>query len=551
MASTLWALVFFIILIGVLVLVHEGGHFLFAKLFKVKVHVFSMGFGPKLAAVRRGETEYRLSAIPVGGYVKMLGEDPSEELGPEDRGRAFGDKPRWQRLVIILGGPCMNLIFPLFLHFGAGLTMTKVVPPEVGTVLPGSPAFEAGLRPGDRVESVGGKRIGSFDDLIAAVAPRPGVPLRFEVRRGKTLFTRTITPAPLEERVLLDVKERVGRIGIGPSYLAAQVGVEDPGSPAGKAGLRTFDVVVSANGRPLTRYVELEKVLVAAAGHSVGLVVRRLAPDAKPPLETALEKGKRSLILVVPADAHSLADLGIGPSADFVAYVAPGGAADKIGLARGDRLESLDGRTYPMGQVFDAIEREPERTWRLSFSREGQSFERSYKPAFHPAGEAGKLGPAPGVYDKGFWGMAAAVAPVPVPNPALVRSALSFAATETANGFKVMFLGFKLLFQGKVSVRTLGGPIMIGQLAGRAGEAGALSFLWIMALISVNLGLINLFPIPVLDGGQILLIGVESLLRKPLSRLLKERIMLVGVAMILALLVFATWNDIARLFVGG
>jgi regulator of sigma E protease len=551
MVSTLWAMLFFIILIGVLVLVHEGGHFLFAKLFKVKVHVFSLGFGPKIAAVRRGETEYRLSAVPVGGYVKMLGEDPSEELGPEDRGRAFGDKPRWQRLVIILGGPCMNLIFPLFLHFGAGLTLTRVVPPDVGTVLPGSPASGAGLLPGDRIESIGGKRIGSFDDLIAIVAPSPGVPLRFEIRRGKTLITRTITPAPYEDRVLLDQKERIGRIGVGPSYLAPQVGVADPGTPAGRAGLETFDLITSVNGNPVTRYVELEKALIASAGRSVSLVVRRLAPHAKPPLENSLEKDKRSLILMVPADTASLADLGIGPSADFVAYVAPDGAADRIGLRRGDRLESLDGKTFPMGQIFDAIEREPDRTWKLAFTRNEQRFERSYKPAFHPAGEAGKLGAAQDVYDKGFWGMAVAVPPALVPNPALVRSALAFAVTETGNGFKIMFLGFKLLFQGKVSMRTLGGPIMIGQLAGRAGEAGALSFLWIMALISVNLGLINLFPIPVLDGGQILLIGVEALLRKPLSRLVKERIMLVGVAMILALLLFATWNDIARLVVGG
>jgi regulator of sigma E protease len=548
------ALPYFVILIGLLIFVHESGHFIFAKLFNVKVHVFSLGFGPKLFGFVRGETQYKISLVPVGGYVKMLGEDPTESVPPEDRGRAFGDKPLAQRFIIIIAGPLMNIIFPLFLHFGVGLSHTELIPAEAGMILPNMPAHEAGMVAGDIVESVNGKTIASFEDLLRQVSPHPGEQLRFAIRRGDKTFERTIVPRPTEVPIILDEKETVGRIGIGAYYLPPLIGVADPASPAAKAGLQTFDLVLAVDGQSVGRLVDLEHALQASKGNSVSLSVKRLSKGAKPPfqsLEGKFEKDVLQISLAVPVDITALSDLGIDNAIDFIAYVNPDGIADKIGLQRGDRLVSLDGKEYGIGQIYNAINQNPTTSRTLVWTRNGTTYSAPFKPAFIPAGEAGDLGLKQDRYDSGFKVISGVlISPNPVSNQALVSSAIRYAIDETWAGIRIIGIGFKLLFQGDVSMRSLGGPLMIGQLAGQAGQAGASTFIWIMALISLNLGLLNLLPIPVLDGGQIVFIAVEAVTRQPISHIIKERIMLVGVAMLLVLMLFATWNDIARILVG-
>jgi regulator of sigma E protease len=547
--SILWTIVYFIILIGVLVFIHEGGHFILAKLFKVKVHTFSLGFGPKLVGFTKGETLYKISAVPIGGYVKMLGEDPTEEIAEEDRGRAFTDKAVWKRFLIIAGGPAMNLIFPFILHFAVGLTHTEALPPTVGMVLPGSPAAEAGLLPGDEVVSVDGREVGTFDDMVAIVEPNPGVPLAFVVRRGGATFGRTISPRPTAVTVVLSEKDVVGKIGVGPSYIASVIGVEDPGSLAAGAGLMTFDRIVEVDGAPVDRMVDLERVLVGAAGREVKIAYHRMKPVIEPTTEDLYGEEKSTLRMGIPAGTTSLADLGIADSTEFVVFVDPKGAAAEVGLKRGDRLLTLDGSSHGMGQIYSVIDEDPARERELAWSSGGERRSARFKPRFIPAGEAKDLGVANDVYDKGFWGYSRGSAPEKIPNPALVASAWRNSRTETWSGFRMIGIGFKLLFRGDVSMRSIGGPIMIGQLAGMAGEQGAASFIWMMALISLNLGLLNLLPIPVLDGGQILFLGVEAVSRRKVDRRIKERVMLVGLAMIVMLMLFATWNDIARLFV--
>jgi regulator of sigma E protease len=548
------ALPYFVILIGLLIFVHESGHFIFAKLFHVKVHVFSLGFGPKLFGFVRGETQYKVSLVPIGGYVKMLGEDPTESVPEEDRGRAFGDKPLAQRFMIIIAGPLMNIIFPLFLNFGVGLSHTDIIPAEAGMILPHMPAHEAGMIPGDVVESVNGKKTASFGDLLRQVSPNPNQKLRFVIRRGDQTFERTIIPRPTEVTIILDEKETVGRIGIGAFYLPPLVGITDPASPAGDAGLQTFDSIISVDGHPVTRLVDLERTLKAAKGQTVVLVVKRLTADAAPPflsLEDKFEKNTYRISLAVPQHTTALSDLGIQSAIDFIAYVTPGGMAEKIGLKRGDRLVSLDGKEYGIGQIYTAINRDPKTSRTLVWNRNGTPHSAPFKPQFIPAGEAGELGLKQDRYDSGFKVISGElISPEETSNPALISSAIRHAIDETWSGIRIIGIGFKLLFQGDVSLRSLGGPIMIGQLAGQAGQAGASTFFWIMALISLNLGLLNLLPIPVLDGGQIVFIAVEAVTRRPISLIIKERVMLAGVVMLLALMVFATWNDIARILVG-
>ncbi len=548
------ALPSFIILIGVLIFVHESGHFFFAKLFKVKVHVFSLGFGPKLIGFEKGETQYKIALVPIGGYVKMLGEDPSEDVPPEDRGRAFGDKPLFQRFLIIAAGPVMNIIFPLFLHFGVGLSFHEMLPAEIGVVPPGTPAYLAGIRPGDIIDSIDDKKVSTFSDLVDAVAPRPGERIKFVIRRGDDTFERTIVPEPNEVTLILDEKETVGRIGVGRSYLSTLIGLADPKSTASQAGLKSFDLVLSVGGKPVSRLIDLEKTLVNAAGSTTSLRVKRFKSDAEPPFQpfdAMFEKNEHVIQLTVPPGTDSLQSLGIESANDFVAHVTPKGVADSIGLKRGDRLVSLDGKPYPLGQIFYAIDTNPKSTRTLAWIREGKTFQKPFKPKFIPAGEAGDLGIKQDQYDKGFWGLRGQeIAPKPIPNPAIVSNAMKYAVDRTWYGIKLIGIGFKLLFQGRVSLRSLGGPLMIGQLAGQAAQHGASTFFWMMAFISLNLGLLNLLPIPVLDGGQIVFIVLEAITQRPINRIIKERVMIVGVAMLLLLMVFATWNDIARLVVG-
>jgi regulator of sigma E protease len=548
--SIVETVLFFILLIGVLVFVHEGGHFLMAKLFGVKVQTFSLGFGPKLFGLRKGETLYKISAVPFGGYVKMLGEDdPAEERDPADAGRGFHEKPGWQRALILIGGPAMNLLFPLLLHFAVGLTETRVDPPEIGYVLAGSPAAQAGLLPGDRIVGVEGAPVRTFDEMRHLVAPHPGVPLRLRVERGGTTFETAITPAAAQVTVLLDVQRTVGRLGVAQRYLPPVIGITDRAAPAARAGLRTFDRVAAMDGLPLERWVDLERALTGAAGRTVRLTVERGSP--------ALEAGEvprtLELSLALPAGIEGLVPLGLDVFSDFVEEVEPAGAADLAGLEPGDRLISIDGGTPGAEGAFAALGADKDGPHLLGFARPAE--ERSYAAVYAleliPAGAAKDLGIASDVYEPGLrLRDEATVAVEPIANPAPLAHAWRHAVTETADGFEMTVLGFQLLVQGKISMRTLGGPIMIGQLAGMAGREGARPFLWMMALISINLGLINLLPIPIFDGGHLRLLVAETVRRRPLGQRFREKLMLVGLAFVLFLMVFVTWNDISRILVG-
>ena len=545
-------ILYFILLIGVLVFIHEGGHFVMAKLFKVKVHTFSLGFGPKLLGFRKGETLYKISAVPIGGYVKMLGEDPTEKIQAEDRGRAFTDKPLWQRFFIIIGGPAMNLIFPLILHFCVGLTMTDVLPSEVGFVIPNSPAAVAGLRAGDRIVSIEDSDVDTFDEMVAIVAPNPEATLRFKIDRDGEILVRDIAPEAVEVTVVLSEKETIGRIGVGRSYLASVVGVPDIDSPGAQAGLETFDMIVAVNEQEVKRLKDLESMIVGAAGKTVTLSIRRMRDDFSPksPQPYDEKAAPLKITLPIPSRASSLKDVGLTGCTDFVAYVDPKGAASEIGLERGDRLISYGGRSLELGQVSSAVYKKPNEAEVLEWSRKAQRMTGSFKSRFIPAGQAKDLGIAQDAYDKGFEIYAETDLMKKISNPSLISSAWRYSKDETWAGIRMIGIGFKLLFRGEVSMRSIGGPIMIGQLAGMAGEQGPSSFFWMMALISLNLGLINLLPIPVLDGGQLIFIAVEGIIRRPVSLRIKERVMVVGLAMIVMLMLFATWNDISRLIVG-
>ena len=248
-------------LLGALILVHELGHFLLAKLFDVKVLRFSLGFGPKLLGFTAGATEYRLSLVPLGGYVRLLGEDPTEPVAEIDRRHTLYGKPLWQRYAIVIAGPAFNLLLPIGIYFFHYMGQRTLPPPVVGTVLPGLPASDAGLVPGDRVETVDGKPIRYWEELEALASAAPGKTLRLGIRRGDDAEERDVTPLRAERRGTFGTREVVGRVGWGPRFHLPELGVIDLTSPAWQAGLRTFDYVLSVNGVPVGHWAEFERAV--------------------------------------------------------------------------------------------------------------------------------------------------------------------------------------------------------------------------------------------------------------------------------------------------
>src|SRR4051812_6040310 len=285
-------------LLGVLILVHELGHFVLAKLFGVKVLRFSLGFGPRLLGWSTSSTEYRLSLVPLGGYVRLLGEDPNEPVAEIDRHRTLFSKPLWQRYAIVIAGPAFNLLLPIGIYFFNYMGQRTLLPPTVGTVLSGLPAADAGLMPGDRVETVDGAPLRYWEELEGLIADAPGKTLRLGIRRGSGAEERDVTPLRLQRRGTFGTPEVVGWVGVSPRFHLPEVGVIDLTSPAWQAGLRTFDFIIGVNGTPVSHWAEFERE-VNRAGAS--------------PLRIAYLRGTESAGAFAPIENQQPGMAGGGP----------------------------------------------------------------------------------------------------------------------------------------------------------------------------------------------------------------------------------------------
>ncbi|MBI2895213.1 MAG: RIP metalloprotease RseP [Deltaproteobacteria bacterium] len=541
-------LVYFIVLVGVLIFVHELGHFAWAKIFRVKVLKFSLGFGPKLLSVRRGETEYVVAMVPLGGFVRMLGEDPNEVVGPQDEGRAFHQQPLWRRFVIVFAGPAMNLAFPLLLLFVVFLSYSELPAPSVGRVIPGMPAAAAGLEPGDRIREIDGAPVASFDELQRIVSEGIGRELVLEVEREGEDAPRRIRVRPRTQidRKALGITERVGRIGVVAYSPAAVVGIADPRGPAAAAGLETFDLVTSVDERPIRHWPDFERTLERTRGEPIRLSYLRGRP---------VNLGFATIEALAPGEARIVPDpalegprsVGLELAEMYVATIDPGSPEYRMGLRRGDRIDEVDGKKVVLWreQLADWLVASSDRTHRVEFTRAGRPLEGSFK--MHRESrydeEAGRE-VRKYVFHTANW------IPTRMDDPVPNEDRLAFAARnafhQTGEVIHFMLTGLLRMAQGRLSFKTVGGPMMLYDIAGQAAERGALDFLFVMALISINLGILNLLPIPVLDGGHLLFIAVESLTRRPVSLRTREIASMVGLSMLVLLMVFAFKNDIER-----
>lgn len=535
-----------VVLLGGLIFVHELGHFMVAKALGVKVLRFSIGFGPRLLGFTRGETEYRVSALPLGGYVKMAGDDPTQEVAPEDRGRGFLEQAPWKRLVIAFAGPAMNLAFPMVLYLALGLAQNgqPVAGPVVGSVSPGSPAAAAGLRPGDRIRTVmvpgePPAPIRYFSDLREVVSPHAGEPLTFVVERAAGQVALTIVPAPEDDSNPVETRSR-GIIGVTPMFAAALAAP----APGVASPLQPLDLVTEVAGRPVRHAGDLEAALAGAGCAPVAMTVRRGVGKDRPAqalaaVPTCTPDGRGA---VLPADPTVSA---------YLARVDERSPAAAAGLRRGDALAAVNGHPVRSYRDLNALAREfkPGTPVRLALL-DGR--EVSLVPEGEPFKDEltreARTRPVLGFHLEDRVGLdVAALVVEEVPLARGVAELLRLASAQLWEVVRLTVLGIGKIVTGDISFKTVGGPIMLFSIAAEAAEAGLGTYLFQMALISVNLGLMNLLPIPVLDGGHIVTAALEALTRRRLSLKVREAANWVGLVLLLTLMVFVFGNDIMRL----
>ncbi len=543
--SAVQTLASFALLISTIVFFHEMGHLIVGKLLGVKALKFSLGFGPRLFGFNVGETEYRFSLLPLGGYVKFAGDNPLEELAPEDRGRGFLEQPPAKKAAIAFAGPAANFIAAVALFFVVNAAPHHDLAATVGFVKPQSPAAVAGLRAGDHVVAVDGAPVTGWTTLqekIRASVDRPGQPLQMRVLRGGHEQDVTITPAIHEETNPLETVKH-GRIGISAAPRAAEVTVTGPETPAARGGLQTFDLITRLDGQPAGNYEQLAQKLASATAPLKLEVLRRRAIDAP----GATLWSAQPVSLEVPAPAAPGA-YGFEASDLTLFAVLPGSAAAEAGLQRGDRILSVAGK--PALAWYDEVETARRdagaQPLALTVRRGGKEIavtvRQHLKKARDEAGvrvEVPDLGALP---DSAVFSVEA--------ERVWVRWSVSEAARRSvmdlAGAVRGQALGLARIVTGRISSEAIGGPIMIADVARRAADEGWRAFVYMMGAVSVILGVMNLIPLPVLDGFHVLSAAIEAVRRKPLSLRFREVANVVGIALLLSLMIFAFKNDIVR-----
>jgi regulator of sigma E protease len=428
-----------LVLIGVMILVHELGHFWAARYFHVKVDAFSFGFGPRLFGFRRGDTDYRISAIPFGGYVKMAGEQPADDSAQDPRG--FLAKPRWQRLIIALAGPFMNVVLSILLLAGLFMVQYQKVIEEGGAVIghveSNSPAAKAGFADGDKIIQIDGEKSPSWEDIRTREMISAGKMLDVSVERAGAIKNLRVMP-------VLDSVDQVGLAGWEERSQILVRGLS-PGKPGQLAGLQNGDLLLAINGEPILSPFKLQETVRSTNGKPVVL-------DVKRGTET-----RRFTVSPVFSDADKHYVIGI-----------------------------------EMGRKVDVI------NTRLALL-----------PAFRES----------------------------------IR--------QNARSASLIYLSLKGIVERRLSAKALQGPIGMAKLSGDAARLGAATFIMLMAAVSVNLAIFNLLPIPILDGGVIVMLLIEMLMGRDLSSTVKEGVLKAGFVFLMAIVVFVLYNDISKILPQG
>jgi regulator of sigma E protease len=442
MSDFLTSVVAVVGVLGFMILIHEFGHYAVAKLLGVRVEQFAIGFGKRLVGFRKGETDYRINAIPLGGYVKMSGENPMDQR--TDDPREFMNHSRWHRFLIAIAGPAMNILLAIFLltvvymvHYEYPVYLDKAA--VLDGVKPGSAAAQAGLRAGDRIIKVDNIENPTWEQLEPRVWLSPNQPLTVEVQRGNQVFEKTIVPKAV-------TSSEVGSAGWFPED-SVVVGRVEPNLPAAKAGIKEEDRIVALDGQPI---------------HSLESVIDSLQKTKEQPVDLTVQRGGQTL-------------------------------------------------NFRISPVLSKTEDPKENRYRLGFSNKGE-----VKVTTLPFSKALNL------------------------------------SLERNRQYSVMILELaKKLVQRKISLRAVSGPIGIAQEAGYAAQQkGWTPLMELTAGISLNLGIFNLLPIPILDGGVILFLAIEGLMRRDISMNIKERVYQAAFVFLVLFAVMVIYNDLMKTIPG-
>jgi regulator of sigma E protease len=437
----------YLVLIGVMILVHELGHYFAARYFDVKIEAFSFGFGPRLFGFKHGETDFRFCAILFGGYVKMAGEmygdmsDPGDQNANADP-RNFLAKPRWQRMIISFAGPAINLVLAVGLMTVLNTQHYLRVPlphsPTVGTVTPNGPAYNAGIREGDQVVQIEDVENPNWEDVIMKEIAGTGQSIPVTVKRDGQLLHFTVTPA-------YDAKLGAGQAGWMQESLVQVGGYLKGNDAAEKAGLQKGDILLKINNQPLRSASRLQEVLEQTKGAPIQLTYSRNG---------------------------SLHDVTLTPAA-----------------------REIDGQTrWMIGVLLE----QPMEVVKLPL---GQAFTESVH--------------------------------------------------QNAQMAKLIFKVLEGIIERRMSPKSIEGPFRIAQMSGDAARQGPGEFTALMANVSLNLAIFNLLPIPILDGGVILMLLIEMLLRRDLDLKVKEAVLKVGFVFLMVVVVFVLYNDLSKMLPPG
>jgi regulator of sigma E protease len=539
-------------MLGLLIFVHEFGHFMVAKLCGVRVLKFSLGFGPPIGfgdmRLRwvRGGTEYVIAWFPLGGFVKMLGEQMQGVQGAEDD-EAVPDarpdeylsaKPTWQKLAITFAGPVMNLLLPIVAFVGILAAGLPQLSPVVGMVEAYSPAVAAGLRPGDRVVSIDGKALANWNEVAKAIRKHGDSPLVMRVLRGGEELAFDI---PVQVRSGMDEFGGVvdtGWIGVGHRRLPTMIGVPIADSPAARAGLRSGDRINLVNGSEVEDWETLAKAYAGAnAGTTVAIRVERGSGDDVEAVE-----------LTVPAFAQ-IGELGVIPAAVLVRDVSEDMPAQKAGLASGDLILAVDGSPIGSFATFaEVVRTSGGRALDITYARNGETRTVEIAPVESEVpGPFDITGMEQVVYligiTHGFPTLPGVQHVEKILNP---LASIPRATQMTIERSALFLRSMGKLFSGEVGLENVAGPIGIAEVARKSLDMGWIVYVNTMVFISINLGFLNLLPIPILDGGQALIFMVEGIKRSPISLRSREIVQQIGLTFLLMLMGLAFWNDLSR-----
>ncbi len=537
---TYWLL--FILLFGVVVFIHELGHFLIAKASGVYCERFAIGFGPTLLKKKWGETEYAICAFPLGGYVKMRGEDPNDKDSANDP-RSFLTAKLSHRIGIASMGPIANLLLPIVVFSIIFLVGFPTITSKIGWVIPGSPAEKSGLRAGDIITKIDGKEVWKWSEVEKTIREQAGKAILLSVhRRGETVDLSVVPDAEMITNMFGE-EEEAGKIGISPQSLRPVLGISDTQSAMAQAGFKTGDVVLKINDEPVNYWWEVEEAFRQNTP-KLTLQVERYTDVLK-------DRDSNKHTFSIPTQNKTLEELGATSGELFIRQVQPESVAKEIGLQANDLLFSINDEKLDSWSTFqNRIQNNRGEKIKLGVKRNGKLIHLDFVPeevesknmvtkAKETKRQLGVLSTAiPGEVDQKSERYL---------NPIF---ALGHGIKMTGEMIGLTVAGLYRLFTGKLSVkRSLGGPISIFYLAGGSYETGGwISFFRMMALLSITLGIINLLPIPVLDGGHIFFFLIEAIKGSPVDMKIREMAQQVGLLIIILLMALTFYVDIERYF---